>query len=181
MATNDYRQRLKKTDTLIQQGHYSQAVTTAARAIENLLEELFNELMKNVSSRDALALSDARAKAVEGKAKMTLGRWAHFYRNSEIFGWLERTFNYKLAIFNFGTLMTVTDVRNQCAHKDFEPTSSQAEIMRQNLAVFLDETGRLPQMPLPEETPAQAPASARQAAILDEHRCAKSRYPRAPL
>ena len=30
--------------------------------------------------RDALALSDARAKAVDGKAKMTLGRWAHFYR-----------------------------------------------------------------------------------------------------
>ena len=35
---------------LIEQGHYNEAVTTAARAIEMLLEELFSELMKNVSS-----------------------------------------------------------------------------------------------------------------------------------
>ena len=134
---------------MIEQGHYNEAVTTAARAIEMLLEELFSELMKNVSSRDALALTDARANAVEGKAKMTLGRWAHFYRKQDIFDWLEKTFDYDLKLFNAGNLMTVTDVRNECAHKDFQPTSAQAATIRQYLEVFLAETGRTPQLALP--------------------------------
>ena len=151
MARNVYRQQLNKTKTLIEQGHYNQAVTTAARAIERLLEELFNELLKDLSSRDALALSGARANAVEGRAKMTLGRWAHFYRNHDIFGWLEKTFGYDLHLFNPGTLFNVNDVRNECAHKDFEPTSAQAAMIRQHLEVYLDETGRTPQLPLPVE------------------------------
>ena len=152
MAKNVYTQRLNKTNKLIEQGHYNEAVTTAARAIEMLLDELFNELLKNVSSRDALALSDARAKTVEGKAKMTLGRWAHFYRNEDIFGWLERTFQYDLHMFNPGTLFNVNAVRNECMHKDFQPTSAQAAIIRQHLEVYVEETGRAPQLALPVAT-----------------------------
>ncbi len=151
MARNVYTQRLNKTDTLIAQGHYNEAVTTAARAIEMLLDELFGELLKNVSPRDELALSHARANAVEGKAKMTLGRWAHFYRKQNIFDWLERTFEYDLHMFNSGTLFNVTDVRNECMHKDFQPTSAQAAMIRQHLEVYLEETGRSPQLPLPVE------------------------------
>ena len=45
--------------------------------------------------------------------------------------------------------MTVTDVRNECAHKDFQPTSAQAATIRQYLEVFLAETGRTPQLALP--------------------------------
>lgn len=156
MARNKYQRRLDETTTLIEQKLYSQAVTTAARAVETLLKELFDDLLKSVSSKDALALTSAQTSKLSGKTRMTLGRWVHFYRDEDIFNWLKKTFGYDLRLFNSGSLFTIVEVRNECQHEEFQPTSAQADTIRQFLEVFLAETDRTPHMALPVGKPEQA-------------------------
>ncbi len=139
-----YSQRLQEANDLIKSEHYRQAIETAGGAIENLLRELFDELLAKLPQRDADRLRLAQSKAGPGKGgKMTFGNWVHFYQNERIYDWLTDTLGYNLRYFNPGTLMTILGVRNECTHQDYQPTRAEAELVRNNLIVFLQETDRL--------------------------------------
>lgn len=138
-----YSERLQETNEHIQGGHYRVAITTAAGAIENLLRELYDELLAKLDQRDADRLRSAQSKAAPGKrGKMTFGNWVHFYQNERIFDGLTNALGYELRYFNSGTLVTILGVRNDCTHEDHQPTRAEAELVRNNLVVFLQETER---------------------------------------
>ena len=165
MAKNKYARRLVQADTAIEAELYSQAVTTAAGAVELLLKDLVAELGRK-SPEAANELVDA-LRPYSDRGKMTLGKWVAFYRQARMYDWLEREFGYDFHLFNPGSLSTVRDIRNECAHKDFEPTSAQAKTIRHFLAVFLEETNRAPKdikllfepTPQPQPQPLQSVAS----------------------
>jgi len=138
-----YSQRLMETNDHIKGEHYRAAITAASGAIEHLLRELFDELLPSLDRRDADRLRAAQTQAGPGKGKkMTFGNWVHFYQNERLFERLSEALGYELRYFNSGTLMTILGVRNECAHEDHQPTRAEAELVRNNLIVFLQETER---------------------------------------
>ena len=80
----NYRQILSKAKTLLKQGHYSQAVQTAASGLEYLLVELYNELLGQSAPARQKQLIEAQERIGGGQPlnKLTLGKLVGVYRAS---------------------------------------------------------------------------------------------------
>ena len=73
----DYPRTLEKAKSLLQQNHHAQAVQTAASALENLLTELYNQLLGQVPPARQKQPIEAQEKVGGGEppSRLTLGSW----------------------------------------------------------------------------------------------------------
>lgn len=146
MVQTTYARRLDETNKLIEQGLYRQAVETAAGAIEILLEDLFDELLNNVSPQNVTSLTTTAKGKPENFARKTLGQKVDFYDRKDICDRLKQTFGYDLRFLSVDFLKTVCPLRNECVHDNLQPQVTQAGLIRQFLEVFLEETLHHPQL-----------------------------------
>jgi hypothetical protein len=158
-----YEQRLQEASDHIQHGKHRSAVESAGGGIDLLMKALFDELKGKLNRHDAAALQAAYNKLApsSGKAqgKLTFGGWIRLYEDEKLFARLEGAFGYKFRYFNAGTLNTILEVRNDCVHEDYQPTSAESELVRNNLVLFLRETNRAPkeaEAVLPQAKPERA-------------------------
>ncbi len=146
MSESSYERRLNEATKLIEQGLHRQAVETAGGGIDLLMQDLFEELKKKINPRDAAALQAAMSgtttKGGAPRGKLTFGGWIKLYEAENLFARLEGSFGYKFRYFNAGTLKAILEARNLSAHEDYQPTRAESEVVRNNLAIFLQETKR---------------------------------------
>ncbi len=145
MTKDTYDRRLKETTKLVEGELYRQAVETAVGGIELLMKDLFDELKKKVSPRDAAALENAYKTAAGKSDRLTIGGLKRLFEDENVLARLTGASGYRFRYFNSGTLQAILDVRNECSHKDYQPKRAEAELVRNNLVVFLQETNRAPQ------------------------------------
>lgn len=119
---------LTKAKTLLAQKHYAQAVQTAASALENLLVELYNELLGQSSSARQKELIQAQEQVGQGRPlnKLTLGRLLNVYRASRAQDDLEKTLGLELTFFNVRALDPLVEIRNRAVHEGHEPDPAEA-------------------------------------------------------
>jgi hypothetical protein len=80
----NYPQTLHQAKVLLTQKHHTQAVQTAASALEHLLVELYNELLGQSPPARQKELIEAQEKVGGGQSlhKLTLGKLVGVYRAS---------------------------------------------------------------------------------------------------
>ncbi|MBE2269142.1 MAG: ATP-binding protein [Anaerolinea sp.] len=139
----DYERELKDTGELIEAGKYKQAVNTAGSAIEALLKDLYAELMDVLSGPERARIQAALQAKHRDVKKVTFGQWVGFFGSEDLFRLLNEKVKYKLRFLDRGTLAKVVEIRNDCTHEDYTPLRSDAETVRQFLAQYLIETGRV--------------------------------------
>jgi hypothetical protein len=61
----DYRQTMKKAQTLLEQGHHAQAVQVAGSALEHLLVDLYHDLLRRVPPERQKALVAAQEQVAQ--------------------------------------------------------------------------------------------------------------------
>ncbi len=98
----NYPKTLQKAKTLLAQKHHAQAVQTAASALENLLVELYNELLGQVPPARQKELVEAQEQVSQHQplSRLTLGRLLNVYRASRAQDDLEKTLGLELTFFN---------------------------------------------------------------------------------
>lgn len=156
MPESTYERRLNEATRLIEQGLHRQAVETAGGAIDLLMKDLYDDLKKRLDRHAAAALQGAYNSHAPKSGKMTFGQWIVLYTDENLFARLEGAFSYKFRYFNAGTLKAILEARNLCAHEDYQPMRSESELVRNNLVVFLQETGRAPKEAASVLPPAKA-------------------------
>jgi hypothetical protein len=152
----NYSQTLDKAKTLLRQKHHAQAVQTAASALENLLVELYNELLGQSPPARQKQLIEAQEKVGGGQplGKLTLGKLVNVYKASRAYEDLEQTLGLRLTYLNVHALGPLVDIRNRAVHEGHEPDPAEAAYILNQVELILRETGRLPQATQP---PAPSP------------------------
>ncbi len=145
----NYPQTLKKAQTLLRQKHHAQAVQTAAGALENLLVELYNQLLGQSPPARQKELIEAQEKVGGGQplSRLTLGKLVGVYRLSRAHQDLEKTLGLSLTFLDVQALAPLVDIRNRAAHEGHEPDPAEAAYIVNQVALILRETGRLPTSP----------------------------------
>jgi hypothetical protein len=145
----NYPQTLTKAQTLLAQKHHAQAVQAAASALENLLVELYNELLGQVSPARQKQLVEAQEQVSQHQPlnRLTLGRLLNVYRAGRAHQDLERTLGLSLTYLNVNALGPLVDIRNRAVHEGHEPDPAEAAYIVNQVALILRETGRLPASP----------------------------------
>ncbi len=145
----NYAQTLRKAQTFLQQQHRSQAVQTAASALENLLVELYNELLGQSPPSRQKELIEAQEKVGGGQPlnKLTLGKLVGVFRASRAHEDLKKTLGLDLTYLNIEALGPLVDIRNEAVHKGQEPDAAEAAYIVTQVELILRETGRLPSVP----------------------------------
>ena len=145
-----YELRLIEANELIENGHHRSAVESASGGIELLMKALFSEMIDELVKSDlnrSLFLKsryDDRKTAAKPKGKLSFGEWISLYDQDDMFDELFAVFGYDIKFFNADVLRNINDLRNRCAHEDYQPTSVESELVCNNLALFLKETNRAP-------------------------------------
>ena len=139
----DYERELRDTGELIETGKYKQAVNTAGSAVEALLKDLYKELTTVLSGPEGARIQAALQAKHRDVKKVTFGQWVGFFGAEDLFRMLNDKLKYKLRFLDRGTLAKVVEIRNDCIHEDYTPLRSDAETVRQFLAQYLIETGRV--------------------------------------
>jgi hypothetical protein len=145
----DYSAALAKAKTLLQQKHHAQAVQTAGSALENLLVELYNELLGQSQAARQKQLIEAQGKVGGGQPlhKLTLGKLLGVYRVSKAHEDLHKTLGLELTYLNVGALGPLVEIRNRAVHEGYEPDGAEAAYVVHQVELILRETGRLPAAP----------------------------------
>jgi len=145
----NYPQTLKKAQTLLGQKHYAQAVQAAAGALENLLVELYNQLLGQSPPVRQKELIEAQEQVGGGQPlhKLTLGKLVGVYRASRAYQDLEKTLGLSLTFLDVNALAPLVDIRNRAVHEGHEPDPAEAAYIVNQVALILRETGRLPTPP----------------------------------
>lgn len=138
-----YERELKDIRELIQGEKYKQAVITAGSAIESLLKELYAELRDSLSGPEAARIHRVLESKQRDVKKVTLGQWVNFFNNENLFNMVSQKRGYRFRFLNGGTLATVVNIRNDCAHEGYTPTRTDADTVHQFLMQYLNETGRV--------------------------------------
>lgn len=139
-----YAQRLEEATGLIEGKYYRQAVETACGAIEHLLQDLYDELTGKLTTNNAKRLLEVQRRVSSGISldRLTFGKWAILYQDGDVYNLLERELGYQLRYFNAAAVERLVEVRNLAAHEDHQPSRHEAELVRNHLAIFLEETNR---------------------------------------
>ncbi len=143
----NYPQTLNKAKTLLQQKHHAQAVQTAASTLENLLVELYNELLAQSPPARQKQLVQTIEQVGGGQPlnKLTLGRLVGLYRASKASEDLQKTLGLSLTFLNVNALGPLVDIRNRAVHEGHEPDPAEAAYIVNQVELILRETNRLPQ------------------------------------
>ena len=151
----NYPQTLQKAKTLLNQNHYTQAVQTAASALENLLVELYNELLGQCQPARQKALIDAQERVGGGQPlnKLTLGKLVGVYRASRVQDDLQKTLGLSLTFLNVHSIAPLLDIRNRAVHHGQEPDPAEAAYIVNQVELILRETGRIPPSPARDRKP----------------------------
>lgn len=146
-----YPQVLKKARTLLAQKHHSQAVQTAASALESLLVELYDDLLGQVAAARQKELVGVQEKVGGGQPlnKLTLGKLVGVYRASRAQQDLEKMVGSKLTYLNVDALGPLVSIRNVAVHEGKEPDAAEAAYVVNQVELILRETGRLPAVESP--------------------------------
>ena len=139
----DYERELRDTGELIESQKYKQAINTAGSAVEALLKELYSELEDALSGAERARVQTSLRTKHRDPKKVTFGQWVGFFSSEDLFRLFNEKLGYKLRLLNGGTLGTVVSYRNDCTHDDYAPLRTEAETVRQFLAHYLLETGRV--------------------------------------
>lgn len=142
----DYPQALNRAQTLLRQRHYAQAVQSAASALENVLIDLYQEVMNQsppARQRELVGVVENVGGGVPLQ-RLTLGRLVNVYRAGRLWQDLERTLNLSLTFLNVNALSPLVDIRNRAVHEGHEPEEAEAAYIVNQVALILRETGRLP-------------------------------------
>ena len=142
----NYYQTLQKAQTLLGQKHYAQAIQAAATALENLLIDLYNDLVVQLPPVRQKELVEAQEKIGGGQPlnQLTLGRLLGIYRVSGATKDLEKLLGHTLTYFNIHTLDNFVTARNQVIHEGHEPDEAEATYLVNQVTLILRETDRLP-------------------------------------
>ena len=149
----NYSQTLKKAQTLLSQKHYAQAIQTATNGLEQLLEELYQEILNHATPARQKELADALAQVGGGQPlhQLTLGQKMGAFRVSDAHKDLEKLLDTSLTYFSTQNLEPLRQLRNRVVHQGYHPDKAEAAYVVNQVAVILRETGRLPA----EAAPAQ--------------------------
>src|SRR5574341_1170801 len=162
----DYAEQLYKTYDLIDDEQYPAAIVEAARGIEALLHELYQEAIKRSPKHEAEQVR-TEFESMGGTKGLSFGQWGRLYKQTPIADMLKRC-GFNLRYINAGRLYNLTDLRNVSAHggpDHYEPTRAEAELMRNTLELFLQDARiEVPPRPKTQQTiekPAQPQVSNR--------------------
>jgi hypothetical protein len=138
----NYSQTLSKAKTLLAQKHYAQAMQTAARALENLPVELYNDLLSQLSPNRQKQLVEAQEKVGGGQPlnKLTLGELVGVYRASRAHEALKQTPGLDLTFLNVDALGLLMDIHNRAVHEGQEPDPTEAAYVANQVELILRET-----------------------------------------
>lgn len=160
MANSSYERRLQEADELIQNGKHRNAVESAGGGIELLMRALFDKLKDKLSPIDRAELQghyNTYANKTKPKGKLTFGEWIGFYDKEYLLPKLEKEFGYEFKYINIDVLYKIMEVRNDCVHEDYQPTSAESGLVHSCLALFIEETNRAPQYERDEQKPTKTP------------------------
>ncbi len=131
--------------TLLAQKHHVQAVQTAASALENLLVELYNELLGQSPPAEQKKLIEVQEQVGGGQPfnKLTLGKLVGVYRASRAHEDIQKTLGLTLTYLNVNALAPLVDIRNWAVHEGHEPDAAEAAHIVNQVELILRETGRL--------------------------------------
>jgi hypothetical protein len=143
----DYPQTLQKAQTLLDQRHYAQAVQTATNCLEQLLEDLYQELLRRATPARQRELADALERVGGGQPlhQLTLGQKMGAFRVSDAHKDLEKLLDTPLTYFSTQNLEPLRQLRNRVVHQGYQPDRAEAAYVVNQVAVILRETGRLPE------------------------------------
>ena len=138
----NYPQTLTKAKTLLAQKHHTQAVQTAASALEHLLVELYNQLLGQSPPTRQKQLIEAQEKVGGGQplSKLTLGKLVGVYRASKAQEDLKKTLGLTLTFLNVHALGPLVDIRNRAVHEGQEPDPAEAAYIVNQVELILRET-----------------------------------------
>ncbi|MFW6097672.1 MAG: ATP-binding protein [Chloroflexota bacterium] len=142
----NYPQTLNKAKTLLRQRHYAQAVQTAASALENVMLDLYQEVLNHSSPGRQKELIEV-VERVGGDLplhKLTLGKLLGVYRMARLWQDLEETLGLSLTYLNINALSPLVESRNRAVHDGHEPDEAEATYIVNQVALILRETGRVP-------------------------------------
>lgn len=141
----NYPQVLHKAQALLDQKHYAQAIQVAATVLENLLIELYNDLITQLPPVRQKALVEAQEKIGGGLPlnQLTLGRLLGIYRISGATKDLEKLLGHSLTYFNIHTLDNFVTTRNAVTHEGYEPDAAEAAYLVNQVALILRESNRI--------------------------------------
>lgn len=142
----EYPETLRKAQTLLEQGHGAQAVQTAASALENLLVELYNQLLGQSPPARQRTLIEAQEKVGGGQPlnRLTLGKLVGIYRASQAYEDLKKLLGRPLVFLNVAALDPIVDIRNRAVHEGHEPYAAEAAYVVNQVELILREAGKLP-------------------------------------
>lgn len=145
----NYAQTLSKAKTLLQQKHHAQAVQTAGSLLENLLVELYNELLGQSPPVRQKQLVQTIEQVGGGQAlnKFTLGKLVGLYRASRAYEDLQKTLGLNLTFLNINALNPLVDIRNRAVHEGHEPDPAEAAYIVNQVELILRETNRVSPSP----------------------------------
>jgi hypothetical protein len=149
----NYPKTLDTAKALLQQKHYTQAVQTAAGALESLLVELYNQLLGQSPPGRQKELVEAQEKVGGGQplGKLTLGKLVGVYRASRAYDDLARLLGAPLIYLNVHALEPLVGIRNRAVHEGHEPDPAEAAYVVNQVELILRETGRI--LPSPPGSP----------------------------
>lgn len=144
----NYPQILTKAQTLFQQKHYAQAVQTAASTLENLLIDLYNELLAQSPPTRQKQLIEILEQVGRGQPlpKQTLGNLVRIHRAGKTLDDLSAIVGHNLTYLNFYNLEPLVEVRNKSVHEGYDPDPAEAAYIVNQVELILRETGRLPKI-----------------------------------
>ncbi len=142
----NYPHTLSKAKTLLEQGHAAQAVQTAAGALENLLVELYNQLLGTSAPARQRQLVEAQEKVGGGQAlnKLTLGKLVGVYRASRAYEDLPQVLGRPPVYLNVAALDPLVEIRNRAVHQGHEPDPAEAAYVVNQVELILREAGKIP-------------------------------------
>ena len=114
----DYSDKLNEAEQLMISGHFAQAVTSSGQLCEEMLRELYRQVLPRLVPADQRELAEKIEKIGGDKSaeKLTLGQIVGVFRESRLFEKCEKSLSLDLTKLKRADLTTFVDLRNQAAH-----------------------------------------------------------------
>ena len=136
----DYRKPIDDADSLVAQGMYPQAVQTAMGALEQLLRDLFGQVIQKLPPAERATVTDMESKiSGKGVSGFTLGQLVALYGQAKLFKQVKKLLNLDLQFLSTERLHPLVEIRNKATHEGFAPTRAVAQLVAREVRVFLEE------------------------------------------
>ena len=138
---SDYDKLRKRMRKLMRIKDYSSAVKEAGGISEILLNDLYTELLKELSTnrKEEVLRIEKEIGGEKSVKSFTLGQLIGLFTRTKLFDDLTKYFKEKLKYFTPENLNHINELRNKCTHKGFEPTEHEANYVESLLINIIDE------------------------------------------